>query len=196
MELKYYLIYKPYMMLSQFSSELGKQTLADLNYTFPKDVYPVGRLDEDSEGLLILTNDKLLNHKLLDPKYKHIRTYLAQVDGDIKDENLKPIFEGVDININGFIYKTIPAKAKIIQEPENIRERVPPIRVRKNIPTSWISLTLEEGKNRQVRKMTAKIGYPTLRLIRTNIEGINMDNMTSGEVKEIKKEILYRALNI
>lgn len=192
---RYFIIYKPYGMLSQFSKEGNYATLADL-FDFPKDVYPLGRLDADSEGLLIITNDKNLNYKLLHPKFKHNRTYLAQVEGAIDNEAIEKLQKGVEININGQPHKTLPAKAKIINAPKEIEERNPPIRFRKNIPTSWIELSLAEGKNRQVRKMTAVVGYPTLRLIRIKIENLQLFPLKSGEVKEISKKQIYRLLGL
>lgn len=192
---RYFIIHKPYGMLSQFSKEGKHTTLADL-FNFPKDVYPVGRLDSDSEGLLIITNDKNLNYKLLQPKFKHLRTYLVQVDGAISNEAIEKLQSGVSININGKLHKTLPAKAKIIDSPREVEERNPPVRFRKNIPTSWIELSLTEGKNRQVRKMTAAVGFPTLRLIRIKIEKINLFPLKSGEVKEFQKEEIYRLLGL
>lgn len=192
---RYFIIYKPYGMLSQFSKDGNNATLADL-FDFPKDVYPVGRLDADSEGLLILTNDKNLNYKLLQPKFKHRRTYWVQVDGAIHNEALKKLQKGVIIKINGKEYKTLPCEVRILENSINIEERNPPIRFRKNIPTSWIELILTEGKNRQVRKMTAAVGFPTLRLIRVKIEQLELFPMRSGEVKEITRNEIYRLLGL
>ena len=127
-----------------------------------KDVYPIGRLDYDSEGLLILTNDKQLNHRLLNPSFAHMREYWVQVDGAINDNAINILQQGVSINIDGKLYNTKPAIAMLLSDPI-VCERDPPIRFRKDIPTSWISLILTEGKNRQVRKMTAAVGFPTLR---------------------------------
>lgn len=178
--LQYYIFYKPYQVLSQFTKEGEKQTLADYFKNIPTDIYPVGRLDYDSEGLLLLTNDKPLTHQLLDPSFAHERTYWVQVEGTINDESIKKLQTGVMINVNGNMYKTKPAGAKIFEHAPEVPERNPPIRFRKNIPTSWISLTLHEGKNRQVRKMTAAVGYPTLRLIRYSIGDITIEEMTPG----------------
>ncbi|MFN4234829.1 MAG: pseudouridine synthase [Bacteroidia bacterium] len=192
---RYFIIHKPYGMLSQFSKDGNNATLSDL-FNFPKDVYPVGRLDSDSEGLLILTNDKNLNYKLLQPKFKHRRTYWVQVDGAINNEALEKLQKGVIIKINGKDYKTLPSEVRILENPINIDERNPPIRFRKNIPTSWIELTLTEGKNRQVRKMTAAVGFPTLRLIRVKIKQLELFPMRSGEVKEISRNEIYRLLGL
>ncbi len=182
-------------MLSQFSREGEHKTLADLNFNFPKDVYPVGRLDSDSEGLLLLTNDKSLNHKLLDPKFKHNRTYLAQVEGIFSDEAKRKLERGVEISVDGKKYLTLRCKVEIVAEPK-LPERNPPIRYRKNIPTSFIKISLHEGKNRQVRKMTAAVAFPTLRLIRTAIEKIELGNLQPGEVRETKKEECYSLLSL
>ncbi|MBI4944762.1 MAG: pseudouridine synthase [Bacteroidetes bacterium] len=181
---RYFIIYKPYEMLSQFTREGTHKTLANLSYSFPKDVYPVGRLDADSEGFLLLTNDKQVNHLLLNPKFKHNRTYLVQVEGVFSEEAKKKLEQGVTISMDGKDYKTLPSKVILDKEP-NLPERNPPIRFRKNIPTSWIEITLQEGKNRQVRKMTASVGFPTLRLVRIGIEKISLGKMMPGEVREI-----------
>ncbi len=192
----YYKIYKPFQVLSQFTPEIpGQATLADL-FDFPKDVYPVGRLDNDSEGLLLLTNDKNVNAKLLNPKWQHSRTYWVQVDGAPKAADLDPIREGMTIRVRKKEIHTLPAKAFLLENAPELPERVPPIRVRKNIPTTWLSLTLQEGKNRQVRRMTAGIGFPTLRLVRYAIEGISIAGMQSGSVESIDKALFYRLLKL
>lgn len=194
MSFKYFLINKPYGVISQFTKEGNHQTLADL-YEFPKDVYPVGRLDTDSEGLLILTNDKSLNHALLSPSKKHERTYWVQLEGAISDEAIAKLCKGVSITIDGKKHITLPAKAELLF-PQNITERNPPIRFRKNSPTSWISLTLHEGKNRQVRRMTAAVGFPTLRLIRVAIKDITLESLNKKSVVEIDGKELYALLKI
>lgn len=184
MNFHYSLINKPYGVLSQFTDSDGRSTLKDL-YNFPNDVYPIGRLDMDSEGLLILTNDKSLIDYLLNPKHKQEKEYYVQVEGVPTKEALQKFEQGVIIEGK----KTLPAKAKMINDP-NFPPRVPPIRERKNIPTSWISLTITEGRNRQVRKMTAAVGFPTLRLIRVRIKNIMIENLKSGEVRELtNKEV-------
>lgn len=193
---KYYIIYKPFEMLSQFTKEGDHKTLANLNYSFPKNVYPVGRLDADSEGLLLLTNDKQINHLLLDPTFKHNRTYFAQVDGQFTEEAKKKLEKGVIIKVDGKDHKTLPAKIEILSEEPKLPERNPPIRYRKNIPTTWVSLTLQEGKNRQVRKMTAAAGFPTLRLVRVEIEKLSIMNLKPGEVKEINSKDVLGLLGI
>ena len=188
----YYIIYKPFQVLSQFSKEGDKKTLGDY-FNVEKDVYPVGRLDYDSEGLLILTNDKLLNHRLLNPNFKHNREYFVQVDGSITEDAINKLQQGVNITIDGKIYKTKPATARVLENPV-VWERTPPIRFRKDIPTSWIGLTLIEGKNRQVRKMTASVGFPTLRLIRNSIENICLDEMKPGDIISLSQKSLYKKI--
>lgn len=179
--LKYFAIYKPYGVLSQFTDKEGRKTLKTL-YNFPKDVYPVGRLDMDSEGLLLLTNDKKLVDFLLNPKNKHEREYYVQVEGIPTEEALEKLREGVIIEKK----KTLPAKVKIIDDPK-FPPRIPPIRERRTIPTFWISIVIAEGRNRQVRKMTAAVGYPTLRLVRVRIKNIFLGQLKSGEVRELNK---------
>ena len=178
----YCIIYKPFNVLSQFTSGDGKQTLKDF-FEVPKNVYAVGRLDYDSEGLLILTNDKKLNHQLLNPLFAHEREYWAQVDGQINAEAVNDIQNGVDITVDGKLYRTKKCKATIFKTPPLVPDRTPPIRYRKNLPTSWIKLVLTEGKNRQVRKMTAAVGYPTLRLIRYRIEKCIVESLQPGEMR-------------
>ena len=179
--------------MSQFTSQEGKKTLADC-FTLPSDVYPVGRLDYDSEGLLILTNDTQLNHRLLTPHHKHEREYWVQVEGTITVNALIKLQNGLHISIDGKLHKTLPCKAKAFDAEPNVLPRNPPIRFRQNIPTSWISLTLTEGKNRQVRKMTAKIGFPTLRLIRYRIEWLTTEQLQPGEMIELTQEVVYKSL--
>lgn len=182
---KYYAINKPYGYLSQFTGEQNDKVLGDL-FNFPKDVYPIGRLDKDSEGILLLTNDNKYKTKLLDPKSKKNKTYWVQVEGEIGDEAIHRLENGsIVIKHKGSAYKVNKATCKKIQA-NNIGERVPPIRERKSIPTSWIELTITEGKNRQVRKMTAAVGHPTLRLIRHNIEGFTIEQIGTGKVLEFQ----------
>jgi 23S rRNA pseudouridine2457 synthase len=175
----YYKIYKPYGMLSQFSDSKGRQTLKNL-YNFPEKVYPVGRLDSDSEGLLLLTDDKSLTEFLLNPANNHKREYLVQVEGIPSAKELEPMQKGVTIKGG----KTKPANIEIIPAP-SLPPRIPPIRFRKNVPESWLRIILTEGKNRQIRKMTAAMGFPTLRLVRIRIENISLGNMYPGDVKRL-----------
>lgn len=183
-------------MLSQFSREGEHPTLADLDFKFPKDVYPVGRLDSDSEGLLLLTNDNFLKTKLLEPRNRHSRTYYVQVEGEITEEACASLSTGVNISINGKQYHTLPAAAHLIEEPF-LPERNPPIRFRKNIPVSWVSISLHEGKNRQVRRMTAAVGFPTLRLVRWSVGKISLadqkgNSANPGDVWEVSAKDAQR----
>jgi 23S rRNA pseudouridine2457 synthase len=193
--LSYYAIYKPFGMLSQFTSESGHETLKKL-FDFPSDVYPVGRLDTDSEGLLVLTNDKQLNHLLLNPGFAHHRAYLVQVEGEVTGEACSRMESGVNITVNGKKHVADAVEARSVEPPVWLPERNPPIRFRKSVPTSWLELVLQEGKNRQVRKMTAAAGFPTLRLIRTRIEKLTLDHMKPGEVKSLTRQETYSLLNI
>jgi 23S rRNA pseudouridine2457 synthase len=179
-------------MLCQFTPEGNKPALSSL-HKFPLDCYPVGRLDTDSEGLLLLTNDKKINQKFLDPNFQHKRTYLVQVDGDITDEAIKKLCGGIEIKVEGKNFKTLPAEAKKIEEPV-LPPRNPPVRFRKSVPTSWISLTLTESKNRQVKTMTAAVGFPTLRLVRTQIEQIDLGKMQPNDVVEMDGDEIYKQL--
>ncbi len=196
MKHRYFILYKPYGMLSQFTTEYaGKKTLKDLDYPFPRDVYPVGRLDEDSEGLLLLTNNRMLNHRLLSPEFRHERTYWCQLEGTITPEAIQKLRKGVDITVEQKKYHTLPAHASLL-DGAAIPDRIPPVRYRKKIPTSWVELTLIEGKNRQVRKMTAATGFPTLRLIRIGMEKISVSLLKPGEVSELDQETVMSKLNL
>ena len=190
---RYFIIYKPYKVLSQFSKAEGKLSLADF-FKVPADVYPVGRLDEDSEGLLILTNDKKLNHHVLNPSFAHEREYYVQVEGKINEDAVMQLQQGIEINIDNIYYKTKPCRVSVFETPPTVPERNPPIRFRANIPDTWISMILTEGKNRQVRKMGAKIGFPVLRLIRNRIEKIKIANMQPGDIIELSKPVIYKKL--
>lgn len=194
---QYYLFYKPYQVLTQFTEEGEKQTLAHYFKGLAKDVYPVGRLDYDSEGLLLLTNDKELAHQLMEPQYAHERTYCVQVEGIITQDALKQLEQGVTIAINGKKHVTLPAVAQEWKGAPKVPERNPPIRYRKEIPTSWIGLTITEGKNRQVRRMTAAVGFPTLRLIRFSIGDVAITGLQPGDFAvvgpEVKAQLLRKA---
>ena len=190
---QYFITYKPFGVLTQFSGE--GPTLATLG-EFPKEVYPVGRLDKDSEGLLLLTDDKSLNHQLLNPRFGHQRTYYVQVEGIPTPEALTQLQQGVTIQVDGKPYRTKPAVAKLLDPAPTLPERNPPIRYRASIPDRWLALTLIEGKNRQVRKMTAAVGFPTLRLVRFSMEKITLDGMEAGEVRELSQELVYRSLGL
>lgn len=174
------LLHKPHGVLSQFtagSSGTRWKTLADFG-PFPADVYAAGRLDAESEGLLLLTNDRSLIQRLLEPRYGHRRTYLAQVEGVPSDAALERLRNG-SVVIEG--RRVLPAEAQILDREPELPPRPAPIRQRKSIPTSWIRLTLVEGKNRQVRRMTAAIGHPTLRLVRSAIGILTIDGLAPGK---------------
>jgi len=190
---QYYIVYKPFQVLSQFSSQEGKRTLKDF-FAVPGDCYPVGRLDFDSEGLLILTNDPALNHRLLNPHFAHEREYWVQVDGAITPEAIGELEKGVVINNDGKPYRTKASVVRLFETMPVVPERDPPIRYRAQIPTTWIRMFLREGKNRQVRKMTARVGFPTLRLIRYRIEKLSLDGLKPGEMYSLSRRDIYSLL--
>jgi 23S rRNA pseudouridine2457 synthase len=192
---KYFVIYKPFQVLSQFTPENNKACLKDF-FEVPTDVYPVGRLDYDSEGLLLLTNDKSLNHRLLHPSFAHEREYRVQVEGLITNDALHLMASGITITNDGKPFRTQPAKASRLPENIVIPDRNPPIRFRQNIPTSWIKLVITEGKNRQVRKMTAATGFPTLRLIRYRLAGLTLDSMLPGDMIDMIQNDVYGKLGL
>ena len=185
--MQYYLLYKPFQVLSQFTSTDGKKCLKDI-IEVERDVYPVGRLDYDSEGLLLLTNDTSINHQLLHPSFQHQRTYWVQVDGAITQAAVDELAKGVTINIDGKQYKTKTAKVKLLPDTIQVPERNPPIRFRKSIPATWASIQLTEGKNRQVRKMFAAVGFPVLRLIRAQMGRYTIDKMQAGDLLHLTAE--------
>ena len=184
---KYYLLHKPFGMLSQFTREGGHPSLADVDFDFESDVYSVGRLDTDSEGLLLLTNDKRLNSELLSPENGHPRTYHAQVEGTPDFSDIRTLQNPMIIKVKGKEFRTRPCKVSVLDPQPNYLDRIPPIRVRKSIPDTWVSITLTEGKNRQVRKMTAYAGFPTLRLIRESIGPFKLKDLKAGEVRELSE---------
>jgi 23S rRNA pseudouridine2457 synthase len=184
MKKQYFAIFKPYEMLSQFTGDENASLLGGL-HKFPIDVYPIGRLDKTSEGLLLLTNDNKFKNRVLDPVNKLAKTYYVQVDHEITKDACKELSAGtIYISHNRKQHRVAPAVCVKIDHP-NLPERSVPIRFRKEIPTSWIALSLKEGKNRQVRKMTASVGFPTLRLVRYSIGEFNLENMNPGDVLEI-----------
>lgn len=176
---------KPFGVICKFSPEPGKRTLAD--FIPVKNVYPAGRLDTDSEGLLLLTDDGALQARISSPNFKLAKIYWAQVEGTPDDEALAPLRRGVDLGD----FVTGPAGARLIEQPPNLWPRDPPIRHRAKIPTAWIEITLREGKNRQVRRMTAKVGFPTLRLVRAGIGQIAVNELPLGEWREIDPARLW-----
>jgi len=171
---------KPYGVLCQFTGQDNDVTLAD--YIDIPNIYAAGRLDKDSEGLLLLTDDGKLNNQLTSPKKKSYKTYIVQVENDISEDQLNQLREGVLLKDG----KTLPAKVKMIDCPDWLWDRVPPIRERKSIPTSFIEISIMEGRNRQVRRMTASVGCPTLRLIRVSIDKYQLKNIKVGEYIVIK----------
>ena len=179
----YYLLYKPYGVLCQFSDAGGRETLAAFG-PFQRDLYPAGRLDADSEGLVLLTNDGRLKHRLTDPAFGHPRMYLVQVEGVPSPDALSALREGVIVDQK----KTRPAEVEPIGSDPALPPRPVPIRVRKSIPTSWLRITLREGRNRQIRKMTAAVGYPTLRIIRVQVGPLSIDGLKPGEKRMLTPE--------
>ena len=180
MQFRYILFNKPYGVVSQFSGE--RRTLKD--FIKVRDVYPVGRLDHDSEGLLLLTNDGELQHRLSDPKFGHPRTYWAQVERMPDDRALRQLAAGV--TIQG--HRTLPANVRLLSQAPDLPPRMPPVRFRKNVPTAWIELVLTEGRNRQVRRMTAAVGHPTLRLVRVAIGHLRLEGLAPGQWRELTRE--------
>ena len=172
------LLNKPFQVMCQFTDDTGRKTLAD--YVHVPNVYAAGRLDYDSEGLLILTNVGWLQHLIAEPRHKLAKTYLVQIERIPNEEALQQLAQGVLLH-DGM---TRPAQVELI-EPPNVWERVPPIRARKTVPTAWLRLTISEGRNRQVRRMTAAVGHPTLRLIRAQIGDWSLGDLQPGAWKEI-----------
>jgi 23S rRNA pseudouridine2457 synthase len=187
----YILFYKPYGVLSQFTQEAEYLSLADFG-PFPKNIYAAGRLDADSEGLLLLTNDNIIKHRITDPKFEHARTYLVQVEGIPDTSDIERLQNGVVIEGK----RTKPAKVKLLTREPNLPPRAVPIRFRKIIPTSWIEIVLREGRNRQVRKMTAAVGHPTLRLVRTSITFLSIQGLKPGMYREMTPDEIDKLLRL
>jgi 23S rRNA pseudouridine2457 synthase len=187
----YILFYKPYGVLSQFTREKNHKALCDFG-PFPKDVYAAGRLDADSEGLLFLTNDTAVNHRLTDPKFEHERTYIVQIEGIPDDDDLARLSSGVVIEAK----RTKPTIVRLFDQEPDFPMRAVPIRFRKNVPTTCLEITLREGRNRQVRKMTAAVGHPTLRLMRTSITFLTLKELHPGEHRELTSEEIKKLFSL
>ena len=176
---RYILFHKPYGVVSQFRGGESRLTLKP--FIPVSGVYPVGRLDHDSEGLMLLSDDGWLQHRLTDPRFQHPRTYWAQVEGVPDERALLLLSRGIEIRD----YRTLRAKVRLMSREPSLAPRDPPIRFRKNIPTTWIEITLTEGRNRQVRRMTAAAGYPTLRLVRVAIGALRLEGLNAGQWRDL-----------
>jgi 23S rRNA pseudouridine2457 synthase len=198
---RYLLFYKPYDVLTQFSdrpshpsppsdssnsAEPRQRTLKD--YILVPDVYPVGRLDRDSEGLVLLTNNGRLQHRLSDPKFAHPRIYWVQVERIPTNAELEPLRQGLVLKDHGKLYRSRPTQVRLLSTDPALPPRDPPVRFRKTVPTAWLEITLTEGRNRQVRRMTAAIGFPTLRLVRVAIAHLRLEGLQPGEWRELTAE--------
>ncbi len=176
------LLNKPFDVLTQFQDDQGRATLQD--FVAVPGVYPAGRLDRDSEGLLLLTNDGRLQARIADPRHKLAKTYWVQVEGEPTAEQLQALRDGVQLNDG----PTLPAEARVLDEPQ-LWARQPPVRFRKSVPTAWLELVIREGRNRQVRRMTAAVGLPTLRLVRVRIGPWSLNGLQPGEWREVEARL-------
>lgn len=179
---RYIAFHKPYGVLSQFTAESGHRALSE--FGLPAGVYAAGRLDMDSEGLLLLSNDGAFINRLLNPRHGHERSYLVQVEGVPNPAALNALRDGVRVRD----YITRPARVDVLDSPPNLPPRDPPIRERRHIPTTWLKITLTEGRNRQVRRMTAAVGHPTLRLVRVSIGALALGDLPRGQWREVKRK--------
>lgn len=189
---RYILFYKPYGVLSQFTDNTSGQRSTLKDYIPVPSVYPVGRLDWDSEGLLLLTNHGKLQHRLAHPQFQHSRTYWVQVERIPDATALSQLQQGIIIEN----YRSRPAKVRLMSAEPPLPPRNPPIRFRKNVPTAWLEMTLTEGKNRQVRRMTAKVGFPTLRLVRVAIAHLSLEDLQPGEWRDLTPNELKPLLKL
>ncbi len=178
---------KPYGVLCQFTDEAGRATLKD--YVAVPGVYAAGRLDTDSEGLLLLTDDGAIQHRIADPRHKLAKTYLVQVEGEPDQVALASLRAGLDLGD----FHSLPCEARMVAEPDWLWARDPPVRYRKSVPTAWLEIVLREGKNRQVRRMTAKVGHPTLRLVRVAIGPWRLDGLLPGQWRALAADALPAA---
>lgn len=193
--MRYFIVYKPSNMISQFVSPYNQRLLGHLDFDFPEGTHAIGRLDEDSEGLLILSTDKTLTALLMHPQRKHKKIYSVQVRGQMSDQTIQNLRQGIEIVIKKRgSYTTLPCQIKTIDKPEVTYSETPGFT--EYVPHSWLRFELSEGKNRQIRKMCKAVKHPAKRLIRTAIEDLNLGDMKPGEVKEIDREALFKLLKI
>lgn len=190
----YFAFFKPYGVLSQFTDEGDRKGLSHY-LQVNRNTYPIGRLDADSEGLLLLTDNRSITNQLLHPRNAHRRTYLAQVEGSSNESSLQKLRLPLILNINGKQFKTAGCQAEVVHPP-TLPQRDPPVRYRASIPDFWLRLTLQEGKNRQVRKMTAAVGWPTLRLVRTAIGKIELGTLQPGECIQLAEDEFFSRLGL
>ena len=200
---RYFIANKPFNVLCQFTQEKeGQRTLADLNFEFPKDVYPIGRLDLDSEGLLLMTNDRKLNHTLLNPQFAHERTYLSLVQDGPTEAALEQFRTGLDIKIEKKRHNTLPCRCNRVEDltpffnNNDVWERIPPPMPQGWKPMFWLEVVLIEGKYRQVRRMCAKIEHPCLRLIRVKIANLTIGDLQPNEALELDRDFVYEQLGL
>lgn len=194
MSFRYFLLNKPYDMLSQFIGGQGRM-LGELGYDFPEGTHPIGRLDNHSEGLLILTTNKIVTKLLFQSEVPHTRTYLVRVYREVSVETLEKLRAGVTIRIKGNVdYVTTPCEVELVKKPENLFPGG--YAYRAGLPHSWLRITLTEGKYHQIRKMTRVVGHPCQRLIRTSIEGLELGDLPPGEVQEVEEQAFFECLKI
>lgn len=188
---RYIAFYKPYGVLCQFSRDTPERSTL-MDFIDVPDVYPVGRLDWDSEGLILLSNHGQLQHRLSHPQFAHPRTYWVQVERIPDDSALQQLRNGVEVQD----YRTKPAQVQLIANAPDLPERIPPIRDRLTVPTAWLEMTLTEGKNRQVRRMTAKVGFPTLRLVRVRVGSLALEGLQPGQWRDLTNQEAQTILDL